>query len=430
MASTKPATVRTEEHDGPRREQDRAKRAALVVAFPEPRALPFPVAGEVVGRDWFERNGVVDARISGRHIAFHRPGGNLFIEDAGSRNGCWVNGARLGSGERVPISDGALIRVGRTLLVYRDDFVGGDAPSPPLGRLVGPFGLRRVVHAIETIAARQPTNVLIEGETGTGKELIARAVAEAAGRATKYAPVNVAGVAAGVFESQLFGYVAGAYSGSGKGSDGVFAAHNGGTVFLDEIGELRLDLQAKLLRVLDNREVLPVGAVRPTHVDVLVVAATNRSLEEMVEQGGFRRDLLARLAAARIELPPLRERIEDLFSIAQAIVAARGESFAREQVEVEAAERLMLHEWRGGNVREVASTLERLARIEPPPVLRLETVERVLGPLAGATSTSASGVTLEQVQRALAEAGSESAAARRLGISRGKLRRMLEASRG
>jgi transcriptional regulator with AAA-type ATPase domain len=426
MASSKPVVGSTEEHEGPRRSAARRAREALVVAFPRPGTLPVPIAGEPVGRDWFQAGGIEDSRVSGHHIVFSRPGGGLFVEDVGSRNGTWANGARLKKGERVSVSDGDILRVGRTLLVYRDDFIGTDAPSPPLGRLVGPYGIRRATEALRSIAARRPTNVLIEGETGTGKELAAFALAEATGRSNKYGTVNVAGIAPGVFESQLFGYVPGAYSGSGKGSPGVFLANEGGAVFLDEIGELPLDLQAKLLRVLDNREVMPVGAVRATKVDVLVISATNRALEDAVERGTFRRDLLARLSAARIDLPPLRERAEDIWEIARAIGLARGESLDAGVAEVEAVERLMLHPW-ASNVRELASAFERFAILEPLPALRLETVERAIGVRDGGTESSRRSLTAEEVQRALAEcSGNESAAARQLGVSRGKLRRMLQ----
>jgi transcriptional regulator with PAS, ATPase and Fis domain len=232
----------------------------------------------------------------------------------------------------------------------------------------------------------------------------------------------MAGLATGTFEAQLFGYVAGAYSGSGKGSPGLFRAHEGGAVFLDEIGELSLELQAKLLRVLENREILPVGAVRSVPVDVFIVAATNRSLEEAVAQGSFRRDLLARLASARIELPPLRERAEDIFAISEALARTQGDSLESANVEVEAIERIMLHELRS-NVRELAAVLQRAFAADRKPTLRLETVERILGPLETAPT---SALTVALVQEAIRAAGSESAAARRLGITRGKLRRFLQ----
>ncbi len=421
----KAATAQTDLHEGPRRTAERQRRAALVAAFPEPAALPLPISGEPVGRDWLASLGSPDSRVSTRHIVFTRPGGGLFVEDVGSRNGTWVNGSRIRSGERVGLSEGAVLRVGRTLLVYREDFVGNDAPSPPLGALVAPYGLRRVTEAIAAIGGRRPTNVLIQGETGTGKELVAKEIAKAAGRDQPYAPVNVAGMATEVFESQLFGYLPGAYSGAGKGSPGIFLANKGGAVFLDEIGELPLELQAKMLRVLDNREVLPVGGTEHKPVDLLIISATNRSLEDEVAAGTYRRDLHARLSAASIRLPALRDRAEDLFAILLALSEARRITFNRADVEVEAVEQLMLHSW-PSNVRELASFVERAAIANEPPGLRLEFVESVLGARSEPAGTT---VTREQVQQALADAGgNESEAARRLGVSRGKLRRLLQAA--
>ncbi len=413
----------TDTHEGPSTDAPDRDPPAFVVAFPAPRALPPPPSNEPVGRDWLLAHGVVDGEVSGRQLMVSRPGGVPSIEDAGSRNGTWLDGERLQPGDRVAISDGAVVRIGSTLLVYRDELPGGFAPAPPVGELVGPYGLRRVAAALEAFSRVPPANVLIEGETGTGKELAARAVAAALGRARQYCPVNVAGVPAGVFESQLFGYVAGAYSGSGRGSPGVIAAHQGGSVFLDEIGELPLELQPKLLRLLENREILPVGATRPVHADVLIVAATNRSLEDMVEQGSFRRDLLARLESGRIELPPLRERREDLFPIMAVLSARRGIQLDAGVAEVEAVERLLLHAW-PANVRELATTLDRIAALEPLPRLRLVTVERVLG--AHPTSARTGQLTPMSVERALAAcAGNETQAARQLGVTRGKLRRFL-----
>ncbi len=423
MSAPKRPAPSTEDHLPPKRDALPKGREVLLVAFPKPRALPVPLLGEPIGRDWLDSHGASDTRVSSRHAVFTRRGTGLGVEDGGSRNGTFVNGRRLGPGERAALADGALVRIGRTLLVFRDDFHGPDAPAEPIGgKLVGPFGLRAVGEFLAALEARPSSNVLIEGETGTGKELVARAVAEAAARANPYGAVNMAGLATGTFEAQLFGYVAGAYSGSGKGSPGLFRAHEGGAVFLDEIGELSLELQAKLLRVLENREILPVGAVRSVPVDVFIVAATNRSLEEAVAQGSFRRDLLARLASARIELPPLRERAEDIFAISEAIARTQGESLESANVEVEAIERIMLHELRS-NVRELASVLQRAFAADRKPTLRLETVERILGPLDTAPT---SALTVALVQEAIRAAGSESAAARRLGITRGKLRRFLQ----
>jgi DNA-binding NtrC family response regulator len=288
-----------------------------------------------------------------------------------------------------------------------------------VGGLVGPYGLRGVAFPVAGLAQRHALNVLIEGETGVGKELVARATAAALGRATPFAAVNVAGVARGVFESQMFGHVAGAFSDARSAAPGIVVAHDGGTLFLDEIGELDLDLQAKLLRLLENREVLPVGAQRPVQVNVVVIAATNRSLEDMVERGTFRRDLFARLAMARIEVPALRDRCEDLFAVAAELARRAGSALAEETVEVEAIERLLLEPW-PGNVRELDAALAAVRRVDPAPGLRLWALDEVLG----ASTGSKTALTEEMVEAAVTAAGGNvTAAATSLGISRGKLLR-------
>jgi len=196
-------------------------------------------------------------------------------------------------------------------------------------------------------------------------------------------------------------------------------AHDGGTLFLDEIGELDLDLQAKLLRLLENREVLPVGSPRPTHVDVLIVAATNQDLEAMVERGAFRRDLFARLAMARIHVPALRDRIEDLPGVALELGRRAGAPVVAEQIEVEAMERLLLRPW-PGNVRELDAALAAVRRLDPEPGLRLWAVDEVLGDARGPRV----GLTQETVDAAIEAAGGNvTAAAATLGVSRGRLLR-------
>jgi DNA-binding NtrC family response regulator len=370
----------------------------------------------VEGRAWLAEAGIVDTEISGRHVRFFRAGGGLQIEDCGSRNGTWIDGVRVAPGVRASVGDGAVLRLGSTLLVYRESSTGGIEPAPPLGPLVGPWGLGALRERLAELRRQPERNVLVHGETGTGKELVAAAVIHAIGRGRKpHTTINVAGVAPEVFEGQLFGWKKGAYSGAVEDNRGVIGDHDGGTVVLDEIGELPLRLQPKILRLLDNGEVQPVGR-GVVKVDVAIVASTNQPLDEMVRAGGFRRDLHARFLV-RIEIPPLRERREDVFAIFEARWARNRPALDRRAVEVEAVERLLLESW-PDNVR----GLDRvIASLDPGQPLALRAVERELGPAMVRTPPTRAAVEQEMA----ACGGNQSEAARRLGLSRGALRRLL-----
>lgn len=422
MSREVPTTIK---HKGPAVPEAGRRRPALVCAFPRPIAVALPDSGGVIGRSWLAERGLADTEVSSKHLRFDRAGGALRVADVGSSNGTWVNGSRLAPRDLTPLDDGAVLRLGRTLFVYREELHGSFEPAQPVGKLVGPFGLRPVAEAIEGLARSRPTNVLIEGETGVGKDLAARAVAAALGREASFAAVNVAGVARSVFESQMFGHVAGAFSDAKAAAPGIVAAHNGGTLFLDEIGELDKDLQVKLLRLLENREVLPVGAARPTIVDVLVIAATNRDLAEMVERDAFRRDLYARLVMARVHIPALRDRCEDIFCISSALAVRAGGALHADQVEVEAIERLLLEPW-PGNVRELDAAIAAARRLDPAPGLRMWALSEVLGEARGVKAA----LTQETAEAAvLAAEGNVTAAAAGLGVSRGKLLRFLKRSK-
>ncbi len=417
MAKEAPGS--TSEHRGPAAPAGDRRRPALVVAYPRPLAIELPDSGVAVGRAWLAENGAPDTEVSGAHLKIDRRGGGLRVADAGSRNGTWVNGARLSARDLTPVEDGATLRVGRTIFVYREALEGPFAPEPATFGLVGPYGLRSVTRALTAFARTRPSNILVEGETGVGKELVARAVAAALGRDKPFAAVNVAGLARGVFESQMFGHVAGAFSDARAASPGIAVAHEGGTLFLDEIGELDLELQAKLLRLLENREVLPVGAQRAVKVDVAVVAATNVDLEAAVERGTFRRDLFARLSAARVHVPPLRERREDIFALALELARRGSAPLTAEDAEVEAVERLLLEPW-STNARGLDAALAAARRLDPAPGLRLWALEEVLG----GSNLAKSALTEDIVEAAIAAAaGNVSAAADKLGVSRGKLLR-------
>jgi transcriptional regulator with GAF, ATPase, and Fis domain len=304
----------------------------------------------VIGREGHVAGtlGLDDGEVSRQHAVVARAdGGGWTIEDRGSRNGTFVDGARV---ERAPLRDGTVVRVGRTLVVHTEAEVRADEKlsSPADSLLVGDsVGVLRI-HAEVGMVAKHALPVLVLGETGVGKELVAEEIHRRSRRAGAFIPVNCAAIAPELAESELFGHVAGAFTGATRASDGLYVAAEGGTLFLDEVGELPIDLQAKLLRALAKGEVRAVGSAAARSVDVRVVAATLRDLEGAVRADRFRADLLNRLAGWRVTVPPLRSRRDDVLAIAGAFVSRlRGPSPSPD-----AAEALLLHDW-PGNVREL-----------------------------------------------------------------------------
>ena len=219
---------------------------------------------------------------------------------------------------------------------------------------------RKVKELVRRIA---PTDsiVLLTGESGTGKELLARAIHELSDRSDgPFVTINCAALPETLLESELFGYVKGAFTGANKNKDGLLKVSSGGTFFLDEVGEMSIAIQAKLLRVIETNEITPLGATKSEKVDVRLIAATNRDLKKMVDEQKFRQDLFYRLNVLNIHIPPLRERRDDILPIANSIlnnIAARGKTEAK-KLSSEAAELLLNARWEG-NVRELENVLER-----------------------------------------------------------------------
>ncbi|MEW6268979.1 MAG: sigma-54 dependent transcriptional regulator [Thermodesulfobacteriota bacterium] len=289
---------------------------------------------------------------------------------------------------------------------------------------------------IERIA-EYPTTTLITGESGTGKELVARAVhTRSPLRDRPFVVCNCSVLAPGLIESELFGHVRGAFTGADRDQKGLFETANGGTIFLDEIGELPLGAQVKLLRVLENREIRRVGSPASMPVEIRVVAATNRDLARMVRNGEFREDLFYRLNVGVIELPPLRERLEDLELLCEHFLSQFARRFALDKATVSLAALATMRAYRWpGNVRELCNVLERASimahggEIQPehlPADLRrdIDVPEEVaLSPL----DLSLEAAERDQIRRALDSAGGRRvAAARLLGLSRRTLYRKLE----
>lgn len=389
----------------------------LIEVHPRLRVLRLPPNGEEIGRELFSFGGEGDPLISRRHLVFRMHAGAMSVSDLRSANGTSVNGQEI-RGEEVRIEDGSVLLIGHSVVVYRSSFAGPDAPDDHKD-IIGPYGLRAFWARLRQIAQSKPDRVLIEGESGTGKELATRKVIGMLRPGKKAGAINVAALNAGTFESQLFGHVRGAFTGADKAADGMFRRYSGGAVFFDEFGDLAFDGQAKLLRALQENEVIPVGGTDPLPFELLIVAATNRPLDQMVAEGTFRHDLLARFGE-RVRLPPLRERREDILAIAHHLAAKRGDPFEPALMEPRAIARLLLHPFHA-NVRELDGVLQRIAALEPRPKLRKWAVDDILGPLELARPV----LNREQAEAAVRQHGSERAAAEALGVSRRQLREAL-----
>ncbi|MBP8128598.1 MAG: sigma-54-dependent Fis family transcriptional regulator [Candidatus Hydrogenedentes bacterium] len=234
-----------------------------------------------------------------------------------------------------------------------------------LENMIGQSPAFRELIVLVRKVATLPSTVALHGESGAGKELVARALHQLSNRGDKpFVAINCGGIPENLLESELFGYKRGAFTGATEDKEGLFVVANGGTVFLDEIGEMPVMLQAKLLRVLDNQTITPVGGVSEVRVDVRIISATNRDLEAMVEQGKFRSDLYYRLNVIPIPVPPLRERRDDIPMLVRHFIQKHSTKIGRPalQVSPEALDALVRYDW-PGNVRELGNVLERVVAL-------------------------------------------------------------------
>jgi transcriptional regulator with GAF, ATPase, and Fis domain len=299
---------------------------------------------------------VEDPKVSRRHVEIQAVSDGVRVKDLGSRNGTYADGLKL---TEAVLPAGATIRVGDTTIKISGAPLPKIEPSPRdrFGGLVGESLAMREVFAVLDLASAAEATVLLQGESGTGKELAARGVHDHSARArAPFVIVDCSATHSELLDSQLFGHKRGAFTGAVSDRKGAFVEAAGGTVFLDEIGELPLASQAKLLRVLEAHTVQPLGSDRPASVDARVIAATHRDLFAMVEQKSFRADLFHRLSVVHVVIPPLRERPEDLPALIRMFYEGRGvDPGPIEGANFDALKRWPWH----GNVRELRNVLER-----------------------------------------------------------------------
>ncbi|MBI2391432.1 MAG: sigma 54-interacting transcriptional regulator [Deltaproteobacteria bacterium] len=331
-----------------------------------------------------------DPTVSRFHCRFTLENQICRVQDLGSLNGTWL---QTGPNEPIRIRDADVapntsVRVGSSILHVRTVAPASDDEVPPwpaFGSLLGTsLAMRKLFSVLEKIAKAE-CNVLIQGESGVGKELVAAEIVQHSPRRdSPFVVVDCGAISPNLVESQLFGHARGAFTGADRDRTGAFEAASGGTIFLDEIGELAMDLQPKLLRVIENQEVRRLGETHSRKVDVRVIAATNRDLEREVNKGRFREDLFFRLSVVTVTVPPLRERKADIelligHFLEQLSATRNADRLFTKEVIAELAQ----HDW-PGNVRELRNYVERAVVLEttslrPPSTPRMAAVTDASG---------------------------------------------------
>lgn len=358
MSDAPETTVVTRDHQGRATKVERRLPHLTVHAHGEDTPRSVRVEDEIVlGTSPDVGVRLADPHVSRMHAQIEIRDDGAWLTDLSSLNGTWVDRVRV---ERARLHDGAWIQLGSSRIEVRYEAQPTPVKLWPV-EMYGPMYGRSVAMrlAFQQLdrAARSDLTVLLQGETGTGKDLAARAIHEASHRGhAPFAVVDCGALSRGILESELFGHAAGAFTGAVDERAGTVEAAQGGTVFLDEIGELPLDLQPKLLRLLETREIRRVGENQARPVDVRFLAATHRDLRSMVNEGSFREDLYFRLAVLAVRIPPLRDRVDDIEGLARRLLPEGSEVELSESTITDLRGRA----WRG-NVRELRNHVERLA---------------------------------------------------------------------
>jgi len=366
------------------------------------RTVPVTSAGIVVGKDPTCDAPIDDAFVSTRHLRIEPQGSSWALVDLGSTNGTFISGARVARAE-LPL--GVPIQLGDAEIVLEPRETQ-EAPRAEAfeGMISRDPSMRQVFELMERVGASDAA-VTILGETGTGKELVARGLHARSGRRDgPFIPVNCSAIAESLIESELFGHEKGAFSGAERTRKGAFEEADRGTIFLDEIGELPLDLQPKLLRVLELGEVKRVGASRPITVNVRIVAATHRDLRAQVRAGKFREDLFYRLCVVPITVPPLRQRKGDVRALADTFLERASPRSLVLRWSPEAMARLEAYDW-PGNVRQLRNVVQRAllfrgeGLVVQPAAVTFEDTRTTPADTGDDDTMYVRGLTLEEIER-------------------------------
>jgi DNA-binding NtrC family response regulator len=380
-----------------------------------------------------------DPMVSRFHCSLRRSEQGWHLRDSGSLNGTWLNGVRVRDAD-MP-RGGAVLEAGRSRVRIREAESASDAEvpvSPAFGEVVGTsVAMRRLFGLLERVASSD-SNVLIQGESGTGKEAIATEIVRRGARADKpLVIVDCGSITPSLIESELFGHAKGAFTGAERDRVGAFEEGQGGTVILDEIGELPLELQPKLLRAIEAGQVRRVGENRPREVNVRVIAATNRELEREVNHGRFREDLFFRLSVVTVRVPPLREHLDDIPPLVHLFLRRLGALDRKELFTPGVLSDMQRHDW-PGNVRELRNYVERAVVLDSAQPTSKRRPPTPLPPQAGGAidldipfSRAKKGVVEDYERRYIAALlgwadGNISQAARKAGMDRMYLHRLVQ----